>query len=200
MSILSYSDLQTNVAAYAKRQDLSALIPTFISLAEEWFNRELKVKARRTSFLVTPTQPNVAIPSDSQKIIKVWYGGLQLDFFPPSFNSSYAGGPLQAQDFWNGYQIDGDTLTLGVPQMGQVLQIDYYQQLEPLSDTNVSNWLLEDGQTAYLFGTLMQLAIYTRDLTSLQLWQTLRDQAIASMEQDDDESQRPDDPLTIRAG
>lgn len=197
MGILSYSDLQTRMGQYLKRQDLNALLPDFIAQAEEWFDRNVYSKSRRSSYLFTPGQSVFPMPSDCKQPIKVWYDGLPLDFYPTGFSSGYANGK---QGFWNGYQIEGDSIIISVAQLGQKFQLDYYMTLEPLSDTNESNWLLEDSQTLYLFGALTQAAIYVRDQVKLTEWMGLRDQILEDINDDDDRAQRPTDTLVIRAG
>ena len=44
MPIATYTDLQSSVADWLNRSDLSAVIPTFIQLAEAKFNRELRTR------------------------------------------------------------------------------------------------------------------------------------------------------------
>ena len=40
----SYANLQTNIADYLARSDLTAKIPMFISLAEKRLNRDLRLR------------------------------------------------------------------------------------------------------------------------------------------------------------
>ena len=48
MAINSYSTLQTAVANWLDRDDLTASIPEFISLCEARFNRTLRIRAMET--------------------------------------------------------------------------------------------------------------------------------------------------------
>lgn len=201
MAIESYSDLQTSMAAYLKRQDLATLLPTFISLAEEQFDDNIFTRARRATFIITPSQNVVPLPSDWERVIDAFYDGKQLQFRGPGNASPYAGGHLPVA--YGIYQIVGDNFvfTPTSAQLGLKLQIDYYTTLEPLSATNVSNWLLEDSPASYLFGALTQAAIYIRDNTSLALWSSLRDQAIQSSVDADERAKSPENgPLQIVAG
>ena len=62
---------------------------------------------------------------------------------------------------------------LGVPQPGfedNTLQIDDYQTLTPLSDSNTSNWLLEIGFDAYLWGSALQWVAWGQEQELLPLW------------------------------
>src|SRR5215469_1366150 len=176
--IENYSQLQTLMAQYMKRQDLNNLIPTFISLAEEWFDDNVYTKARRSQYIFVPNQNVTPLPSDWKRTINTWYNGQRMEFFPSDFNGAYAGG--SPYENVNTIQIIGDNIVINQAQLGGTCQIDYYVTLEPLSDTNVSNWLLEDSPTTYLYGSLAVAGVYMRDDTRAVQWQTLRDMAIQS--------------------
>jgi hypothetical protein len=192
MSITSYADLQTSMGKWLKRPDLATLFPDFIMLAERNFDRQIKTRARRESFSITPSVNLIALPSDWGRVIAVKYNDRPVGFFPPSSD---------VRKIECGFQILGDKLRLTVPQLGQKLFIEYYIAIEPLSDSNTSNWLLEDAPDIYLWGALAEAADYIRDATSQQKWMTRRDQAIADFIDDDSEAKTPEDqPLVMRAG
>ncbi len=44
MSLSTYSDLQTSIANYLARSDLTSIIPDFITLAENRLRRELRIR------------------------------------------------------------------------------------------------------------------------------------------------------------
>lgn len=190
MAINSFDTLSARIAQYLKRQDLAALIPDFISLAEETFDKTIYTKDRRVSYIFTPMQDVNSLPSDWRRVIEVYMFGKLLDFFPDDFNS---------QHIRHGYQIQGNQIIFAVPQLG-LTRIDYYQTLEALSDSNESNWLLESSPSCYLYGTLCQAAIYMRDDARLAQWSGLLDLAISNLSDDDELTQRPESTLVMRAG
>jgi hypothetical protein len=194
--IADYSDLQIKVQQFLKRNDLSALIPDFIAIAENHFDRNIYTRARRSSFSITPSTTQVSLPSDWGRVIRAYYNGKTLEYFPNDFESGYANG--EATRIGYGYQIEGDTLSLSTPQLGQVLRVDYYTIIEPLSDTNPSNWLLEDAADIYLYGTLHEAAVYVRDDARMALWMQKRDAAIQELIDDDKLSRVPEQPLQMR--
>lgn len=181
---------------WLKRADLADLMPDFIMLAEQHFGRKIFTRARRATFKITPTNLVVKLPTDWERVIQIYYGGHPLDPAPTNVESAYAGG--FAHQIAAGYQIIGDALSLSVPQLGQVLQLDYYTVIEPLSETNESNWLLEDGPDVYLFGALHEAAVYVRDDARATLWMQKRDIAIDELVMSDEQSQTPDQPLRMR--
>ncbi|MCI3206558.1 MULTISPECIES: hypothetical protein [Pandoraea] len=196
MAITSYTDLQASMKRWLKRADLSDLFPDFIMLAEAHFDRTIYTRNARATFQITPTAPRIGLPSDWRRIIRAYYGGNTLSPFPSDFDSAYANG--QQRDIGFGYQIQGNSMTLSVPQLGQVLRLDYYTLIEPLSDSNESNWLLEDAPDAYLYGALHEAAVYTRDDARATLWGQKRDAAIGELIDDDNAAKVPEQPLTMR--
>lgn len=199
-NIQTYDDLTAAVAKYIKRQDLTAMIPDFIQFAEEYFdnfNDLVAVNARRAQFVITPNSAVFPAPSDMQQPIQAYMFGRVLDFFPIGYESQYAGGDVPK--IANGWQIIGNNISLSVPQIS-TFYLDYYQKLEGLSDSNKSNWLLEDSPTAYLSGVLHEAFSYMRDMEKASYWLQKRDFAISTYVQNDISSRYPAGQLTIRAG
>lgn len=200
-NIQAYTDLTAAIAKYLKRQDLTAMIPDFVQFAEEYFNNQpdlAQVTARRQRFTVTPSAAVFPAPSDMLQPIQAYMAGRPLDFFPIGWESQYAGGNVP--QIANGYQIIGNHISLSVPQLGQIFQLDYYQVLQGLSSTNTSNWFLEDSPTAYLAGSLYEGFSYARDFEKAEYWKQRRDDAIAMYVAQDVSSRYPSGQLTIRAG
>lgn len=194
--IADYDDLQTTMQRFMKRNDLASLIPDFISIAENHFDRNIYTRQRLSSFSITTSGSQIGLPSDWGRVKRAYYNGKTLDYFPGDFESGYANGENTRIGY--GYQILGDTLSLSVPQFGQVLRIDYYTVIEPLSDTNPSNWLLEDAPDVYLYGALHEAAVYMRDDTRMTLWLQKRDAAIQDLIDDDNLAKVPEQPLVMR--
>lgn len=197
MAINSFSSLQSSMGRFLKRGDLAAMLPDFIMLAEQHFDRVIKTRARRETFSITPSSTQISLPSDWGRVIEAYYNGKPIEFYPRGFPSGYAGG---RSDHFHGYQIIGDTLALSVHQLGLPLKIDYYTAIEPLSDSNTSNWLLEDAPDIYLAGSLHEAFGYIRDTDQAAYWLSKRDDAIQEFIDDDNLSKTPDQPLTMRAG
>lgn len=200
-NIQDFDDLTSAVAKYLKRQDLTSMIPDFVQFAENFFDNLpdlIQINARRRSYQATPTQTIFPAPSDMKKPIMAYMGGRLLDFFPMGWESQYAGG--QVPQIANGYQIIGRNISLSVAQLGLIFQLDYYQTLEGLSETNESNWLLDDAPLAYLAGTLYEGFTYVRDYEKAEYWKSKRDELLLLYIQSDVSSRTPSTQLTIRAG
>ncbi len=64
MAIATYSDLQSLVANYLARDDLSTQIVDFIQLGEVRMRRDLRLRQMLTSTDLTINATDVSIPSD----------------------------------------------------------------------------------------------------------------------------------------
>jgi hypothetical protein len=73
MSISTYAELQTAVANFLARSDLTAQIPDFIALAEGRMSRELETRSqeKRATATLTTGDEFIALPTDMREIREV---------------------------------------------------------------------------------------------------------------------------------
>lgn len=173
MSISTYSELQTAVAEWLIRDDLTDRIPDFIMLAEKSMQRLLKVAEMEVSgSLVTiADNPNVALPTGFHGLRRlrvynnaIWYD-VQILPLEPSLDQGVIGAPPVAAS------VVGSNLNFRpIPNGAYPLAIDYYAKFTPLSDAAPTNWILDDHPDAYLYGALLQSAPYLGTDDRLSLW------------------------------
>ena len=63
MALDNYSNLQTSIANWLARDDLTVEIPDFIALCEAEFNRELRIRSMETTETVTIDAEQEALPT-----------------------------------------------------------------------------------------------------------------------------------------
>ena len=178
MSIRNYDELQTSVAGWLKRTNLTDQIPDFITLAEAGFNRVLRVRQMAATYTRTTNQNTVALPDDFLAAEKI-----QLDGRTLTYIERYA---ANSRDLGNS---DGNRYTMIGTQLwllsrvaaASVLTLDYYQRITPLSDDEPQNWLIEDAPDAYLYGSLMQAEPYLKNDQRVAIWSSLYGQIIDAM-------------------
>lgn len=164
MSITNYSELQTAIANWLDRDDLTDRIPEFIRLAEARINRSLKVRGmedRSTTPLVSG-QAYYSLPTDflyarnvqintSPVTVLYYRTPQQLDVEYPSSNT---GNPKV-------YTIIGDEMQLApVPDSTDTLEIAYYAKPAQLTASNTTNWLTNNAPDLLLYGSLMEAEAY----------------------------------------
>lgn len=197
MAIQTYDDLKAAVARWLKRTNLADAPEDFITLAEAKLNRRLKVRQMRSVLQLTPTSAYVALPGDYRSAIRVMYGNTPLRFLPESM----ADPSMNLGGDFNRYALIGDKIWLLTHVDGKsVLTLHYYQQLEPLSETNTSNWLLEDGPDIYLYASLLEAEPYIKNDERIVVWQSKLEEALRDIGALDDEGQHSGSDLTMEAG
>lgn len=177
MAITTYSELQSTVASWLHRSDLSAVIPDFITLAEERMNRALRVRQMEAALAETAIASGaIAVPADTVGVKTLWIVG-------------YETAPLRSQTFdyiksrgsegvpacyaWQGdnFHFDGAGTVTGV----------LYTKIPALSASNTSNWLLSAHPSAYLRGALLEACIYLRDEAGIAFQESAFTQALADI-------------------
>jgi len=168
MALSTYSELQTTVANYLNRDDLTTLIPTFITLTENRLNRELRVRANmvRATTTTTAGQAFYDLPSDLIELRNITYDSDSqshaLRYLSPESVSREYGTVLSGQP--RAYTNLGNDLKLTpTPDAAYTISINYYSQLRSLSDSVATNDVLAEYPSLYLFGSCLEGAIYLND-------------------------------------
>lgn len=168
MALSTYSELQTTVANYLNRDDLTTLIPTFITLTENRLNRELRVRANmvRATTTTTAGQAFYDLPTDLIELRNITYDNNSqshaLRYLSPESVSREYGTVLSGQP--RAYTNLGNDLKLTpVPDAAYTISINYYSQLRSLGDSVPTNDVLAEYPSLYLYGSCLEGAIYLND-------------------------------------
>ena len=182
MAITNYTELQSTIADFLNRDDLTAVIPTFITLAEAEFNRRLRHWRMENRASAEVDSQYSAIPADFLEPIR-----LHLE------TSNYRTLELMSQaDMQSMRMRNSDTsgepayyaLTQGeielypTPDATYNLEMNYYARIPALSVSNATNWLLTYFPDAYLYGALAHSAPYLGEDARMATWAALLQSAI----------------------
>lgn len=187
MAITTYAELKSAVADWLNRDDLTAVIPSFISLAESQFNRDERLRVRDSIVRATAQmdQQYEALPADYLEMVN-----FQIDGQQPFARLQYL--TLNQMDEYkrtyttNGvpkyYTIVGNQVELlPVPGTTYTAEMVYYARLPALSDSNTSNWLLAKHPDVYLYGALIQSAPYLKDDERVGTWMNLYERSLGDV-------------------
>ena len=185
MPITTYTELKSAVADWLLRDDLTAVLPSFISLAEAGLNRQARhwrMEKRSTATL------------DSQ------YSALPADFMQPIRLSLTSGTTFELELASQADIVDmrslaanntgrpryyaltaGEIEVFPTPGDNYTLEMAYVARPPALGDSNADNWLLTYYPDAYLYGTLLQAAPYLKDDERVGLWKSMYDGAVAGI-------------------
>lgn len=168
---MTYATLKTDIANYLHRTDLTSVIPTFIELAESYMFRELDIKETETSADGTTTSGYGALPTDFGSVSKVsvTYNGAArlLDYAPQAYV------PTAAEPYPKYYALEKGQLRIYGATDGQAYTLYYKPVIPNLSDTQTTNWLLDNAKDLYLYCSCLEGAKHIRDMAETQKLQAM---------------------------
>lgn len=183
MAITTYAELQSAIADFLNRDDLTSVIPTFVSLAEADMNRRLRHwKMSKRSAAEINSQYSV-LPSDYLETIRFSIVGdktTALDLI--SHNDLLD----RKHDMTSGrpqyYAVTGEQLEFfPAPDETYNAELVYFAELETLSNENTGNWLLSDAPDVYLYGALAHSAPFLGEDARIQVWSALYEAALSGL-------------------
>ena len=188
MALSTYAELQTSIADWLNRSDLTAQIPDFISLAEAEFTRTLRHRKMITRSDATIDSEYSATPADwmqtQQLILKTnpvtaleYVTGEALNQLKAT--SSAVGRPAYYTNIGTEIQV------FPSPDASYTAELVYFRNVPVLSDGNTTNWLLQLAPDLYLYGTLLQSAPYLRDDERIPTWASLYAKKVLDIEESD---------------
>jgi len=201
MSIANYSELNTAVANWLDRDDLTDRIPEFIALCEARFNRLLRIRAmeyKQTASTVSG-QRNLALPTgfiqmrnlqiNASPIVPMQY--VTPEIYDRLYGSTLTGTPQM-------YTIIADEIQLG-PIPGSVLTIEmlFYKKFDALTAAATTNWMITNAPDVYLYGCLLEAEPFIMNDPRVQLWATAFKQAIADIQEQDNKDRHSGSALRV---
>lgn len=172
--ITDYATLKTNVADWLNRSDLTDVIPTFVQLAEQGFERDDRCRKVQYRGTFTISADGASLPSDYMAMEGWWhdgpsyYGPIEI-VGPEQLGGKKARlGDTGAPSF--AALVDGVAYFAPAPDGAYTTKMTYLRKIVPLSDSNTTNWLLTDHPDVYLYGTLVESAPYLKDDGRIEVW------------------------------
>ena len=184
MALANYSDLQSSIADWLNRDDLTSVIKDFVALAETQMNRTIRHHKMHERATANIDSRFSALPSDWLETIRFNTTGTITNIVTASFkeivdlrasNSDPTGRPQR-------YAIVGSEVEVyPTPDGTYATELLYYAKIPALSDSNTTNWLLTASPDAYLYGSLLQAAPYLKDDERVTTWAQLYGAAIETI-------------------
>jgi hypothetical protein len=184
-----YATLQAAIAEYMHRSDLATKIPTFISVAESSMFRDLDIKNLQVSVAGTTTGAYVTLPVDFGSVARltVTYGGRERNLdYKALPDASTATSPTPSF-----YSFENNKLIIWGAGTGQAYTLYYTPYLQPLSDTNTTNWLLDNAFDLYLYSSCLEAAKNIRDDNEVQKLTSMVAPLIASVQRHSERRGQP---------
>lgn len=162
MALATYSDLQSAVASFLHRTDLTTQIPDFIVLAEADLQVRANLSQWETTSSLSFTTGTASLPSDFSQAISVVYGSQTggLKFLPTTQFDEYAAWASSGEPVY--YTITGSSMKISPTATGSAT-MRYMAGFTALSSGAPTNSLLTLFPDAYLNGSLTHANVWLQD-------------------------------------
>jgi len=207
---MNYSELVNAARQYADRNDIevSNNFPTFFLMVESKINRVLATReqsARAYTRTVTD-QEYYALPVD--------YSGMrdiQLNTALPTEAHSRKPMNYLTPELMNVYQeldlskiyytiIANQIQIYPTQESGYTIEIIYFQNVPPLTESNTTNWLSDSHPDIYISGLIAEVEMFAKNYDAGKLWYNRMTQAINELDSADSGEVWAGSPLTIKLG
>lgn len=185
MAISQYSELKTAVASWLNRSNLTSQIPDFITLGTSRLNYgdktpgfetpPLRVLNQESSTTLSTTSASVTLPADFLELRKVYISqsgdSIPLDVYSAENQIESLGGAGTTRP--TSYSIEGDGTNNYIrlyppPDTAYSLPLLYYKKYTSFSADADTNWVLTNAPGAYLWASLTEAYLFTRNMEQAQ--------------------------------
>jgi hypothetical protein len=201
MALTSYTGLLASLAGWLMRDDLTAVLPDFVALAEANMNRRLRLRTMMKRTTTPMDEAYELLPPDFLEMWRLTLDGTELRYVSTALLAGYAESYRGSVPLY--YSIVGENLQVApAPAVSgsSLLELVYYAKPPALSQANQTNRILEVSPDIYLYGSLVASAPYLGDDARLQTWGTLYGAAIDAEMAADEAASVGASPLVIRGG
>ena len=192
MAITTYAELQTSIANWLNRDDLTAVIPDFISLTEAGINRDLRHYKMINRVDAALDSRYVQMPADWIETVRFGITSgttYRIELISRDDMLEYRQNNNDTSGIPRFYANIGDTIEVfPTPNAEYQMQLQYYAKTPELSASNASNWLLASAPDIYLYGALIQSAPYLNDDARIQTWAALYQSVLDSLQKASDDT------------
>jgi len=203
MAITNYTELQASIANFLARDDLTAQIPDFISLAEARMAREMQARSqeKRATATLTAGDAFVSLPTDlrSIRLVKLNTAPTEvLEYYTPTrVNEIYAN---NSEGKPKGYTIIGGEIKFApTPDANYTAEIVYSEGVPDLSDSNLVNIILTRHPDAYLYGALAAASVYLMDDQKTTVYEQLFTRALDEIKREEERGKQAGSGLFMKS-
>lgn len=204
MAITNYATLQTAIADFLNRDDLTSVIPTFIQLAEAQMQREIrhwKMEAR-VSGQQSGGDEYMQIPADWLETIRMHITGSGTSAITMTSRAAMADIRAKNEDVstvlpYYYCHADSQFQLYPTPAEDTDIELLYYQKIPDLA-SNTTNWLLSDAPDVYLYGSLLHSAPYLAEDARVAVWAQMYSAAVQNVNSASEQARYSGSGMTLK--
>lgn len=197
--ITNYATLQSTIADYLNRADLTSQIQTFIQFAEADLNTRLRDRQMIVRAEATSDEEYVQLPSDWLEALNLQLVGGMSPLRYITLDESDIVNSTRALTSPTFYSLMNGAIELVPPPASNVdIEMVYYGKIPSLSDAAPSNWLLVKAPDVYLYGALTHAAPFLMDDARIQTFGQIYLARVQSLQDESQKSLHSGSPLIAR--
>ena len=198
-TITNYATLQSAIADYLNRADLTSQIQTFIQFCEADLNTRLRSREMIVNATATSDGQFVALPPNWLEAINMMIVGGQspLRYITPDEADTI----IKAQTYTSTrfYSMTTGVIELVPPAVDDItIDMVYYGKIPALSDANTTNWLLTKAPDVYLYGALTHAAPFLMDDQRMPVFSQIYLARVQSLQDESQKALHSGSPLISR--
>jgi len=198
-TITNYANLQSTIADYLNRADLTSQIQTFIQFAEADLNTRLRDRQMIVRAEATSDEEYVQLPSDWLEALNLQLVGGKSPLRYITLDESDIVNSTRALTSPTFYSLMNGAIELVPPPAHDVdIEMVYYGKIPSLSDAAPSNWLLVKAPDVYLYGALTHAAPFLMDDARMQTFGQIYLARVQSLQDESQKSLHSGSPLIAR--
>jgi hypothetical protein len=198
-TITNYATLQSAIADYHNRADLTAQIQTFIQFCEADLNTRLRSREMIVNATATSDGQFVSLPPDWLEAINMMIVGGQspLRYITP--DEADVINKAQTYTSTRFYSMTTGIIELIPPAVDEItIDMVYYGKIPALSVTNTTNWLLTKAPDVYLYGALTHAAPFLMDDQRMPVFSQIYLARVQSLQDESQKALHSGSPLIAR--
>ena len=198
-TITNYANLQSTIADYLNRADLTSQIQTFIQFAEADLNTRLRDRQMIVRAEATSDEEYVQLPSDWLEALNLQLVGGMSPLRYITLDESDIVNSTRALTSPTFYSLMNGAIELVPPPAHDVdIEMVYYGKIPSLTDAAPSNWLLVKAPDVYLYGALTPAAPFLMDDARMQTFGQIYLARVQSLQDESQKSLHSGSPLIAR--
>ena len=204
MALNNYSNLQTSIANFLARDDLTTEIVDFVALTEADFNRRLRIRAMENSSSFTIDSETETLPTgflQARSFVIPTNPKTALQFMTPFHQAETQGSSETGKP--RAYSIEGTNFRFSpTPDATYTATLVFYKAFDSLSVSVATNHILTNHPDVYLYGALYFASTFIRgmDPQTVGQFKTQYESALQQVEMADEKDKYNATPLVQRTG
>lgn len=194
MAITNYTNLKSTISDFLNRDDMDSIIPVFIQMAEAQINRDVRhwKMQERASGQQSAGDRYMQFPGDWSETIRLQLTGggtseVELLSLSGMADKRQAGEDTGGKPRFYAH-VRGEFELYPTPDEDTDFELLYYAKVPALSDSNTTNWLLEEAPDVYLYGALGHSAPYLQEDARLAVWAQMYAAAVQNLNTESESS------------